>query len=498
MNRPQPFPCRKLAQAILMLSLPYIASCQSALLSPFRSVDHVDFAPVNASRMLAESRSRPVTAALGKRSLTLEDCRQMALTNNLEVQVARWDELTREAVRWSSRARMLPHLSFTGDLSQRDNPLYSYSDVLGQEGLQPSADGTGVTSYSTGHERTTWRYVFETRWSPVDAALAYYVSKSASNDRLKAHYQKVRVAQKLIGAVDGAYFRLLSLQQSLSYAKRLAGMRAQIAASMQRLQNKSIIRVEDYERAEERAVEARRVLGKVRNETERQRNILASAMGLSPEYCVDGGFCVEGKMSSPCFGAPLCDLELIAVKHRPEAFQAGLDHLTSVNDIKRTIVRYLPKVEGFWRYTRDKDKFLYNKDWKDIGVLVHFDLLDWLINRNDSRAARSAATKTYKELGAVALGIASQVRVAALTYNDSLEECQTREAALAGSQKVLKMAQIRVAGDDLSQLQFEEAEANLLMQKIQRIRALGEANAACAELQSVLGTNYKEPAPCEG
>ncbi|MEW6531542.1 MAG: TolC family protein [Thermodesulfobacteriota bacterium] len=498
MNRPQPFPLKKLAQVILMLCLPYIASCQSALLSPFRSVDHVDFTAVNATRMLAESRSRPVTAALGKRSLTLEDCRQMALTNNLEVQVARWDELTREAVKWSSRARMLPHLSFTGDLSLRDNPLYSYSDVLGQEGLQPSADGTGVTSYSTGRERTAWRYLFEARWNPVDAALAYYVSKSTSNDRLKTHYQKVRVAQKLISTVDGAYYRLLSLQQSLSYAQRLAAMRAQIAASMRRLHHKTVIRIEDYERAEERAVEARRVLGKVRNEMERQRSILASAMGISPEYCVDGGFCLEGKIAPPCFGAQLCDLELVAVKHRPEAFQAGLDHLTSINDIKRTIVRYLPKVEGFWRYTRDKDKFLYNKDWKDIGVLVHFDLLDWLINRNDSQAAKSAASKTYKELGAVALGIASQVRVAALAYNDSLEEYQTREASLAGSQKVLKVAQTRVASDDMSQLQFEEAEANLLMQKIQRIRSLGEANATCAELQGVLGTNYKEPPPCEG
>jgi len=485
------------ADQLLGSGLSALSGPLDSMVNPFRSEDHVQFTSLNASRMLAESKSRPLATACGKKSLTLQDCRNTALANNLELQIARADELTKEAIKNSNRARVLPHLNFGSELAQRDNPLYSYSEVLGEEGVPPSTEeGTGVTNFSTGHERTTWRYVLEGRWSPIDAALAYYVSKTARNDRIKAHYQKVRVAQKLIGVVDAAFFRLLSLQESLPHAKRLVSTRRQVAASMHRLQRKTIIRVDDYERAEQRAVEARRTLAKILNEMERQKNILASAMGLSPEHCADGGLCVEGKMSCPKFGAQLCDIELIAVKNRPEAYQAGLDHLSSVNDVKRTIVRYLPKVDGFWKYTRDKDKFLYNKDWKDVGFLVHFDLLDWLTNSQESKAARSAADKTYKEVGAVALGITSQVRVSALTYNDALDEFQTREAALAGSQKVLQIAQIRVSGDDLSQLEFEEAEGNLLYQKLQRIRALGEANATLAELQSALGTNFHEPIPC--
>ena len=264
---------------------------------------------------------------------------------------------------------------------------------------------------------------------------------------------------------------------------------------MRRLHDKTIVRVEHYERAEQRADEARRLLARVRNEMERQWNILASAMGICPDNCIDAGYSVAGKMCSPSFGGELCNLELIAIKNRPEAYQAGLDHLSSVNEIKRTIVRYLPRVEGFWRYTRDKDRYLYNKDWKEVGVLVQVDLLDWLSGATESNAAKATADKTYKELGAVALALTSQVRVAGLAYNDALDELRSRDSSLAGSRKVLDVARIRASGDDLSQLELEEAEATVLQQKIQRLRALGEANAALAELQGALGTNYNEPIP---
>jgi len=517
MNRAGPLTLRKLKGLVIVAFLPFVASCQSATMSsfrgaptmspelslvsalnPFRAEDHVRFTSMNTPKMLAASRARPAAIVLGKKCLTLEDCRSMALKNNLELQIARVDEITKDALKNSALARGLPHFAFSSELRERDNPPYSYADVLGQEGVSPNpADaGTGVTNYSTSRERTTWRYVLETRWSSVDAVLAYYVSKNGLNERFKAHYHKVRVAQKLVSVVDGAYFRLLSLQESLSYAKQLVSIRTRIAASMLRLQNKTVIRLEDYERAEQKVIEARRVLAKIRNEMERQKNLLASSMGLPPESCMDGGLSVIGKMCPPKFSAQLCDLELVAVKNRPEAYQAGLDHLTSVNDVKRTIVRYLPKVEGFWRYSRDKDKFLYNKDWKEVGVLVQFDLLDWLITGSESKAARSIADKTYREMGAVALGITSQVRVAALAYDDALDELETREASLAGSEKVHEVARKRVSSDDLSQLELEESEGNLLYQKFQRIRAIGEANASLAELQGALGTNYKEPVPC--
>lgn len=486
------------ALMIGLVCLPMLlCSCRSAFLDPFRSVDVNQLALADSAMTLVNHRVKPVSAVVGKRSLTLADCRSIALSNNLDVQVARTEELTKRAVEWSNKTKLLPHFLASGELSQRDNPAYSYSDVLGREGPSPNpgVGGTGVTNFSSSHERSTWRYVLELRWSPTDAALAYYLSKSSVNDRLKAHYQRVRIAQKLLAVVDGAFFRLLSLQESLASAERLAAARSAVAGRMKRAFDRRLVGIEQYARAKQQQIRARRLLAKVRNEMEKQRNILASAMALSPDYCADGGFILEGELSAPRFNAPMCDLEMKAVQNRPEAVEAGLNHLNSVNDLKRTIVKYCPKVTGFWRYTRDKDKFLYNKDWKEVGGLVYFDLLDWIANVNEYRATRFNTLKTRQEMGTVALGITSQVRVAGLQYYDAIDEVQSTRAALASTADVLKVAKDRSSRDDLDVLALREAEANMLQTGIENTRALGEAHALLAELRGAMGTNYKEHAP---
>lgn len=470
---------------------------KSAMIDPFKGVDHDRFTRSSAAMTVVNHRVKPATAAAGKRSLTLEDCRSTALANNLELQVARVDELTKAAIEYSNKTRMLPHFLFSGDLSQRDNPPYSFSDVLGREGMtpEPASGGTGVTNYSVSHERSTWRYVLETRWSPTDAALAYYVSKSSINDRLKAHYHKVRVAQKLVAVVDSSFMRLLSIQHALALAEALVASRASVADKMKRAYERNLVGMSEFNRARQDEIRARRLLGRARTEHEKQRNILASAMGLSPEYCVDGGFLVVGELSAPRFDAPLCDIEMRAVQNRPEAFEAGLNHLTSLNDLKRTMVKYLPKVSGFWRYTRDKDRFLYNKDWKEVGCAIYFDLVDWLANVKESQAARSNAVKTEREIGTVALGITSQARLAALQYFDALDEFKSTEEALASTREVVRVATHRAAKDDLERLALEESKADLYQDQFARVRALGEVNALLAELHGAMGTNYSEPPP---
>jgi outer membrane protein TolC len=470
-----------------------LSELKSALVNPFGGVEPERVVQVNADETLLRHRTIPASAVAGKRALTLEDCRSIALANNLDLQVARIDEITKQSIQYSNKTKLLPHVLFSGDLSQRDNPSFSYSDVLGQEGRPPSGPNqTGVTSYSTGHERSTWRYALESRWSPTDAALAFYLSKSSCNDRLKAHYQKLRVAQKLIATVDGAYFRLLALQECFPMAEGLSAARANVAGKMGKAFEKKLVNVDDWNRAQQNAIRGRRLLGKIRNEIQKQRNILASAMGLSPDQCTDGGFFVVGQLDPPCLAMKLCDMELTAVRNRPEAIDAGLGHLSSTYDLKRAIVKYWPKVTGFWRYTRDKDKFLYNKDWKEVGVSVYFDLVDWLTNVDEFRAARSNAMKTQREMGTVALGITSQVRLAALQYFDSMEELQSTQEALGAMNKVMGVVEKRAAKEDLDRLTLEDARANLLQNKIDATKSIGEANAVLGELQGAMGTNYRE------
>jgi outer membrane protein TolC len=487
--------CKRAATvAFLGFLVLQLMSCRSFL----RGNDDMTFTRLTAEMMLVQHRVKPATAVVGRRSMTLEDCRSIALANNLELGVSRIEELTRDAIAYSLKTKLLPHFFFTGDLSQKSPLRFSYSDVLGQEGVPPrigSGSGTGVTSFSTAHEKSTWVYTFETRWSPTDVALAYYLMKSGTNDRLKAHHHKVRVAQKLVEAVDASYFKLLSLQSCLPLAEQLVSIRRENKTKMARLLEDRLFKAEDYLKAEQRQIRAEQLLSKLQTEMEIQRNALASVMAVSPDYSADGGFLVVGGLFKPDFELPFSDMELTAIRNRPEAYEAGLTHLNSVNDLNRTIVKYGPKLTGFWRYSRDKDKFLYDKEWKDIGVAIYFDLADWLSNVVEWKAARLNSEKTHREIGAVAVGISSQVRAAALKYRASLQELKYSEAAAASFGRMLKAMEDRYSVRDVEKLSVEETRGDLIEAKLNTTRALGETNATLAELQSAMGTNYQEGGP---
>lgn len=482
-----------------------VSALREAIREPFGPDNHRDLTMAKSATTLVNSRVKPVTAALGARTLSLEDCRRLALSNNLDLQVARNAELTKTAIAYSNRTKMLPHFLFSGDLSNRDNIAYSFSQVWGKPFVMPPdtssenarelGGGSGVNKWSRSHEQSTWRYSFETRWSPMDAALAYYVTKSSRNERLKAHYQKVRTAQKLIAVVDGAFFRLLSLQQSLPMAQEVVAKRSEVASKMTEALKKGIAGIDETDKAKQNEIRAKRLLAKIRNNIEKQRNILGSAIGLSPDYCVDGGFVLVGDLPNVSSDLALCDLEMRALQNRPEAFEAGLNHLNSINDVRRTVVKYFPRVSGFWRYTRDKDVFLMNKDWNETGATVYFDLLDWLSNVDENRAARSDSSKTEREMGSVALGITQQVRVAALQFLDTVDDLESAQEALTGTQEVFRVASNRVAKNDLDRLSLLDSNANLLQIKLEKVRNSGEANATLAELQGAVGINYNEPLP---
>lgn len=497
---------------ILCLTLA-MTSCQSALWTrpscvaadpikcsfspPVRPADHEQFASSNAAMTLVSHRYQPVTTVVGKRSLTLDDCRATALANNLKVHVARLEDLTKAAMAESNRTKMLPRMLFYADLAQKDNQIYDYNDVLGQEGRPPRIGSIGEgKEYKTSKERGTWRYVLEARWNVTDAALAYYLSKSTLNNKLREHHQKVRIAQKLIAAVDQAHFRLLSLQKSLPVAEELVYLRSKIARDTRKLAEKGALGIVECDKARQKEIRAERILSKIRHEIERQRDILSSAMGLSPDNSIDGGFRVSGTLFAPSLKASLCDLEMQAVRNRPEALDAGLTHINSTNELQRTMIKSFPKLKVYWKYTRDQNKYLYRKDWKEIGAYVYFDLMEWFQNQGETKAARAQVAATHAKMGVVALGIASQVRVAAVDYSDAMSQLRSVEASLKSTEQVWQALKQKAPRDDPDKIALDEARATILQDTLDRNKALGEVNARLAELQGAMGTNYSEPPPC--
>ncbi len=343
-----------------------LASCNGAFLpnlrerlrNPFESVDDVALTKSIIIANTEKHRIVPSTAAIGKKQLTLEECRRLALANSLELRQGEVEILTQKAIEYSNRTKMLPHFTYNGELSRRDAFSYSYSQsypdyYTGNQGPVPSKTSpapilsTGQTSqWSAGADLNTTRNIVEMRWGPSDIILAYYMTKNSRNDQKKAHYLRERTAQKLIGSVDSSFYRLLSLQKTVPMAQKLVSIRKQAASKTQNLYSEKLISIEDYQRTDQKLLKAERMLLNLLNETEQQRNTLASAMYVSPDASTDGGFCLIGEMNPPCIDQ-IGNLEMVAIQNRPEAYKAGLEAINSQNDLKSTITKYLPKATMF-------------------------------------------------------------------------------------------------------------------------------------------------------
>jgi outer membrane protein TolC len=487
--RPRVLPGRILLLPAVCAALA-VASCTIA-----KPVDHIRHE--NASLMLSLYRARPLAVANhGRTDLTVHDCIRLALENSLDVQTAIWEEQVRDKQAKSMLVRTLPRINGSYAVGQRDRQSFSRSDVINQEGafevLGPGP-GTGVTNFSTGRERISRAWQAQVEWSPMDALMARYLADVKFNESAHASYQRVRVAQQLIGTINAAFYRLLALKEALPKAQALESHRKNIVRDLGNLADRQLIESQEYLNAKSLLAEAKNQVAEIQLNIGRQREILAVAMNVSP----DSAFCAIGSITPlPNFCLTPTTLEAAALVNRPEAYQADLTHLSSISDHKRLLVKFFPRAEGFIGYFRDENKYLLNKNWIDGGLRVTFDLMEFTATLLERDSAQDKVFKTERERAVISLGILSQVRMKTLEALKTFEkykkfndlESQGREALrIARSVEEVKD---RRAPQQLVLINREKALCNLLQSENDRILAAGEAHASMADLDASVGTNY--------
>ena len=235
---------------------------------------------------------------------TLDQCRNMAIANNPELQVKVWKELVERAVSAGAKVSLLPSATFSGQVSNTGNHAYGNQD--------------DAQEWFFGLEDADWAYFFEMRWSPTDALLNYYLTKNACNDAQKARLQRIRMTQKLLGLVESTYFRLLSCQGSMDLAQQLTKTRRSVARQTKRLVDERLAFLEDYHEAEKKAENAQLVYNRIRAGVQQHKVVLATLMGMSLPNCLDGAFQVAGPLDPPTFSGNPCLLETQALQWRPE------------------------------------------------------------------------------------------------------------------------------------------------------------------------------------
>ena len=113
--------------------------------------------------------------------------------------------------------------------------------------------------------------------------MARYLADIKCNEAVAARYQRVRVAQQLIGTVTAAYFRLLALNKALAKTQSLEKHRREISSDLGDLARKALVASQEYLIAESQLAEARNQVAEIQANMGKQRELLAVAMNVSPD-----------------------------------------------------------------------------------------------------------------------------------------------------------------------------------------------------------------------
>ena len=451
----------------------------------------------NATLVLQKYRARPLSAIHGNaEELTINDCIRLAIQYNLDIQTQIWDEQVKKSLAKSDLLRMFPRMEGKYEVTQRDRPAFSRSDVLNQEGAYevtgPGA-GTGVTNFSTGRERFARSWNAQLKWSPVDAAMARYNWRIKKNEATYARYQRVRVAQQLIGTVGAAFYRLVALGESAAKAKALVENRESIVEDLRALVKDRLVTNEEYLDAAALLAQAKGQLAGIYVDIRRQRELLASSMNVSPDSC----FRVAGGLFPiPQIGLDPCKLEAAALVNRPEAYQSDLTFINSLGEQKRLMAKCFPRVEGFIGYFRDENKFIMNRNWFDGGMRITWDLMEFTSDLLQYKASKEKIARTDSERALISMGILSQVKLRFLDAVRAREEAkkfaEIREKARDNLRVAREREDVTERGSSrrVVHIARQRAMCDLLQAEVDLTLAAGEVHAAMANLQAAVGTNY--------
>ena len=442
-------------------------------------MDHTALSRVAAEQAYAEMLTVPVKADRGQvlEAFTLKQCREMALANNLSLHIARLEQINRTHLSWAEWSKMLPHVILAAKFDQGDNILYG--DLLGD------------SYWSEFYARSSWHLFLETRWSPTDVALAYYTARNAGNRLLQSFYDRVRLSQKIIETVEVSFFRLLTIQECLPLARDLVALRSDVTNRMERLLRERLAAPDDYEKALNDEMKAYHELAELKVQFERHANVLANHIGKARRSDdADPSTLVKGDLTSPRANEIPQEPEITALKNRPEIVALGLKQQEMHNELSKSIVKNFPRVSLFWRYLRDPYHHRRHHDGQQAGLLLYLDLVETLAQLKETQAAHNQRLRAELELKAITLAVASQAGVAAKKYQMAVEKAALVKKATAASERALKAAEQRALGRSLSDIGEKKARANLTAQRIELVKAIGEANVCLSELKCAVGTNY--------
>lgn len=424
--------------------------------------------------------------------LDLEQCRTLALEHNRKVQMAQLDAVASDYLVKSAKTKYLPRIDFVGGwVNPGDRALQPFAFNFDVPGLLPQGLAMPMDFLSVAPEQIfTGGFVLrQPIFLGTKIVQANRIASSLSNI---AHEEVVLKQADVIGRVDTAYWRVISVQEKVQLAKAYKALLDRLANDLENIYQEGIITRNELLRVQVKQNEVALSLVKAENGLQLSRMALAQLLGMDEANLVLSSAVISEQELIP-------HLELLAEQKGDQRVEIAMlnDKLKSTQALKAMVKsQFLPNVfltAGYvWAtpniYKGSQHNF--GGDWA-IGIGVRVPLFTWGDRIYQTRMAEQKVQQAKLELAEAQELIALQIKRDQFQYSEALKKIELTKLSVQQAAENLRVVQNTLDEGMKSTKDILEAQAMWERASSDNIDARIEAATALSELEKSTGALYQ-------
>lgn len=424
--------------------------------------------------------------------LDLEQCRTLALEHNRKVQMAQLDAVASDYLVKSAKTKYLPRIDFVGGwVNPGDRALQPFAFNFDVPGLLPQGLAMPMDFLSVAPEQIfTGGFVLrQPIFLGTKIVQANKIAGSLSNI---AHEEVVLKQADVIGKVDTAYWRVISVQEKVQLAKAYKTLLDKLANDLENIYQEGIITRNELLRVQVKQNEVALSLVKAENGLQLSRMALAQLLGMDEANLVLSSAVISEQELIP-------RLELLAEQKGDQRVEIAMlnDKLKSTQALKAMVKsQFLPNVfltAGYvWAtpniYKGSQHNF--GGDWA-IGIGVRVPLFTWGDRIYQTRMAEQKVQQAKLELAEAQELIALQIKRDQFQYSEALKKIELTKLSVQQAAENLRVVQNTLDEGMKSTKDILEAQAMWERASSDNIDARIEAATALSELEKSTGALYQ-------
>ena len=398
-----------LFSAVARLSLALLLGACSVIPTPLSDQAH-------ALRAIQDRKDFYATVQPVERPITLADAMARAITYNLDHNLKMMEEALTLGQTHLSEQAMLPKLAVRAGYSSRNNPsgASSFSLATGAQSLEASSSA----------QRESAEADLSIAWNVLDFGVSYLRAKQQADRVLVAEERRRKVVHDIIQEVRQAFWRAVAAQRLMPEIVLFLAEARQALADSRKAENQLLqtpLKALEYQMA---------LLETIYQITTLQRDLSVAKTQLAALINLDfnSTFTLlapeDDDRPIPLFSDTVDTMENMAMIYRPELREEEYQKRMDATESRVALLQLMPGLGFNGGYNLSTNSFLFHQNWLQGSMQVAWNLVN-IVNAPTLLDVAEVREKTaHTRRLSMSMAILTQIRVAFIRYNQTLEEYQ--------------------------------------------------------------------------